>query len=588
MNRRRILSRLSLSRTAWLLLLVCCYWTSVLELYLRAFRWPGQWVLQHLQPPYSEKIDHYDVGTRNETLDNTSIARQLYSRVRIDCLVLLTNRHERLKAEHIRSTWGNRCNRLHFSEEWSMDRAYRSIYAKHRSDLDWLLHVHVDSFVILENVRYALVGYTPEQRIYFAAFHAAYAYAHVSMRDTTDYIFSRGALEQLLSRNCLVDNVPSCLDDMQQGASGLMFPFHVAPEVLPHTLRSEFWVWPYVHRAVYSGQGFKGYTEYPILLPYVTANQFHVLNYLLYHLRPYGYTSGMPALPGSTAIPADDSIARRLAREVRILCLVLTHPHQYEKVVRSIRQTWGRRCNKLIVFSSRRQASVPGVHTVALNISEGYNLLWGKTKAAFRHVYKHHLHEADWFFKADDDTYAIIDNMRHLLHAHSPDEAVYFGCNFVYSNKVSYMSGGAGYVLSREALRRLVEQGFRSPVCNSQQVGTEDYEMGVCLASCGVVAGDSRDAHERHRFLALTLEHFMIPGRLGKDFWLYNFLRYTLKEGLECCSNYAITIHYVVYYKMYFFDFLLYDMRPYGIITGHAPLTPKTPSSAKVKTYGHA
>lgn len=40
-------------------------------------------------------------------------------------------------------------------------------------------------------------------------------------------------------------------------------------------------------------------------------------------------------------------------------------------------------------------------------------------------------------------------------------------------------------------------------------------------------------------------------------------------QGLECCSTYAITIHYVVHYQMFLFDFLLYQMHPYGIITGH-------------------
>lgn len=282
--------------------------------------------------------------------------------------------------------------------------------------------------------------------------------------------------------------------------------------------------------------------NYPLLFPYVTANQLHVVNFLLYNLRPYGHTSGMTAASfphgKSPIVPVNDTVAHNLFNNVRILCLVLTHPNKYEKVERSIRQTWGRRCNKLIVFSSRNQKFEVGENSVALNVTEGYTFLWGKTKAAFRHVYRHYLYDAEWFFKADDDTYAIMENMRYMLQPKSPNDPVVYGCNFIYKNNVTYMSGGAGYVLSQEAVRRLVEKGLRSARCNEKQTGAEDYEMGVCLAYSGVTAGDSRDSWGRHRFLPLSLEHLMIPGRLTKDFWLFTYLQYKLikvPDGIAYC-----------------------------------------------------
>ena len=53
-----------------------------------------------------------------------------------------------------------------------------------------------------------------------------------------------------------------------------------------------------------------------------------------------------------------------------------------------------------------------------------------------------------------------------------------------------YYSGGAGYVISKEALRRF---GERPPGLCSNDLGNEDVEFGRCMHKLGVNTTDSID-----------------------------------------------------------------------------------------------
>ena len=137
----------------------------------------------------------------------------------------------------------------------------------------------------------------------------------------------------------------------------------------------------------------------------------------------------------------------------------------------------------------------PDLPTVQLNVSEGRDNLWAKTKNAFQYVYNNHFQDYDWFLKADDDTYVVVENLRYMLQPHNHSEPVYFGCKFKPHVKQGYMSGGAGYVLSKEALRRFATRGLKDKTgvtCRTDDGGAEDLEMGKCMEGLGVKAGDSR------------------------------------------------------------------------------------------------
>lgn len=70
------------------------------------------------------------------------------------------------------------------------------------------------------------------------------------------------------------------------------------------------------------------------------------------------------------------------------------------------------------------------IDSIPLPVTEGRNNLWAKTKASFKYIYEHHLNEYDWFLKADDDTYVIVENLRYLLYPYPANTSIYFGCRF--------------------------------------------------------------------------------------------------------------------------------------------------------------
>lgn len=61
---------------------------------------------------------------------------------------------------------------------------------------------------------------------------------------------------------------------------------------------------------------------------------------------------------------------------------------------------------------------------------ESRDILWEKTRQAIIYAYKNHINEYDYFVKADDDTYMIVENLRFMLSTKNPDEAFFMGRRF--------------------------------------------------------------------------------------------------------------------------------------------------------------
>ena len=221
-------------------------------------------------------------------------------------------------------------------------------------------------------------------------------------------------------------------------------------------------------------------------------------------------------------------MAQDLFDNVKVLCWIMTSPDNIMTKAQHVKATWGRRCNKLLFMSSKRNDVLPAV---GLHCKEGRDFLWGKTRHSLKYIYKHHMGDADWFLKADDDTYTIMENLRNMLSHYKTTDPIWFGRRFRPYVPGGYMSGGAGYVLSKEALKRFVEQALPDDViCRTDPEGAEDVEIGICLHNVGVNARDSRDEYGRETFHPFVPEHHLIPSLIPKDNWLWEYNFYPYKE----------------------------------------------------------
>nr|XP_027235577.1 glycoprotein-N-acetylgalactosamine 3-beta-galactosyltransferase 1-like [Penaeus vannamei] len=245
-------------------------------------------------------------------------------------------------------------------------------------------------------------------------------------------------------------------------------------------------------------------------------------------------------------------------------------PSKHNETAVHVKATWGKRCDKLIFMSTKDD---PELGAVNLHVPEGFYKLWLKTRAALKYVYAHHLQEYDWFLKGDDDTYVVVDNLRYMLSPYDPKQPIAFGCRLKGNVPgKGYLTGGAGYVMSREALKLVVERGIEADRCPSTHRGrrpAEDAAAARCMVAAGVRFGDSRDSLRRARFSQLSAAALL----MGKDKKQH---LYKPIKGVGCCSPTAVTFHKMTVSDLYLMDYLLYKM----VVAGRhssAPFPPAPP-----------
>lgn len=130
-------------------------------------------------------------------------------------------------------------------------------------------------------------------------------------------------------------------------------------------------------------------------------------------------------------------------------------------------------------------------------------------------------------------------------------------------------------MFSKNALRTFVEKVLTNKELCPQIVSdknSEDWTIPLCMVKYDMHLGDSRDWLKRERFFALRPENHLLA---DSPKWYWTSLYYHSDEGLDCCSNYSISFHFIQPKYLYTLYFLSYRLKPYGIKFQYPPPPPK-------------
>nr|CAD2200555.1 unnamed protein product [Meloidogyne enterolobii] len=233
----------------------------------------------------------------------------------------------------------------------------------------------------------------------------------------------------------------------------------------------------------------------------------------------------------------------KYSKNPNIFCWIMTTPKYHRERADHVEATWAPHCDKHLFMSTKKDNKLPIVN---LSVPEGREFLWAKTKAAFKYIYDNiDISELEWFLKADDDTF-VIQILSFILVLFF---ILWVNYLFVFifheikkylhaSLGQTYPSGGAGYVLSRAALRKFVEIGLHGDkLCDSKEI-YEDLEIGSCMRKLNISLIDSRDSKGKHRFIPVSPDNSLI--KLPDDDyynWVQSYSKFPYKSGPNCCSD---------------------------------------------------
>jgi hypothetical protein len=264
------------------------------------------------------------------------------------------------------------------------------------------------------------------------------------------------------------------------------------------------------------GKGFEGEAGWELLVDHISVGATAVVDNNATRTTNNGTITTKPRPPPSKG---------------KILCVVYTYEGK-AVWIRAITETWGWRCDGFFAASTKTvENSTSGVGFGAIDLphlgKESYNTMWQKTRSIMGYLYDNYRNDYDYFYVCGDDTHLIVENLRAYLgvveQEHGTNKAMLMGHHVRRQKRdITYVGGGAGYVLSKMALREFAEKALLT--CDTDMlVSAEDYHLSWCMRQIGVELVDTADELHRQRFIGIDANWQATENPWETNSWLLNF-----------------------------------------------------------------
>lgn len=228
---------------------------------------------------------------------------------------------------------------------------------------------------------------------------------------------------------------------------------------------------------------------YPVYYPKWNAcfnGTFHLEDEFLSHSWGFHFWNEMRRRSDKHTIEPGSLIDQLMKRhrvqaqkKVSVLVGICSAAH-YTNRRNAVRETWLSQPHpdmECLFFIGKTNDPVREKNLVELNANDKYEYLPEKVLAFLKYALDHY--DFDWLFKCDDDTYINFERLAELTRY----EADLIGD--ISTSTRGAPSGGAGYMLSRDMVERLVrDENIKSTGCEDLIFGEKVKELGgLCFTS---------------------------------------------------------------------------------------------------------